>query len=170
MEADYILKFKGSGRGELALYSVRKSSRVRRMLVKVVGEPARIGHEELMKLSGGGIMLLKSENEYQEYAVRPDLAPIIGSFILLLRRSRNPFRWCKIFSEVVRGRLTVLGEVFTMFFDIAMLTSAGLKKTSGRIAGGAAVPPKVADAVSASLKSFILSIEKHGGGGERETH
>lgn len=160
MEADYILKYRNSKRGELVLYSVRKAGGTRRVLVRVFGEPAKKGYEEIVKIAGGGIMLLKSEAEEQEYSVRPDLAPVIGSFILLLRRSRNPSRWCKSFTEIMRGRMMALGEVFAMFFDMAMLASAGLKKASGRRAEREAILPEIADAISSSLKNLISSIEK----------
>ncbi|MEM1909420.1 MAG: hypothetical protein QXT79_08610 [Thermofilaceae archaeon] len=160
MEADYILRFRDDEKAELALYSVRKTGGARRMLVRVIGKPARKGHEEIVKITGGsGIALIKSEGKEREYSVRPDLAPIIGSFLLLLRRSRDPSKWCKAFNEVMRGRMMAFGETFARFFDIAVSLSAELKKTSGRKTRGEAVLPEVADAISASLKSFISSIE-----------
>jgi len=164
MEHDYILAFKKGTRGEeLILYSVRKAGGPRRVLVKVVGEPARKGHEEILKMAEcGGLTLVKCETKIREYSVRPDLVSIIGSFILLLRRSRNPSRWCKAFNEIVRGRAAVFGETFARFFDMAISASVELKKASGKKARGETILPEVSDVFSASLKSFVLSSEKRG--------
>lgn len=162
MEFDYILTYRERGKkGELTLYSVRRARKLRRVLVKVVGKPARAGYREVARLAEcGGLTLVKSEPKSREYSVRPDLVPVIGSFILLLRRSREPSRWCKAFNELMRGRAVAFGETFARFFDLAISASVDLKKATGKKVRGETVLPRVSDAVSASLKSFAHSIEK----------
>lgn len=164
MEFDYTLSYKeGAKGGSLTLYSSQREGAVRTALVRLSGRLAKMGHEELVRLlvERGGLSLVKSEPSIKEYFVRPDLASVVGSFMLLLRRSRRPSEWCKAFEEVIRGRAMVYGEGFAKFFELAVATSVELKRSIGKRAKGETVIPKVCDAFSASIKSFISFIAKH---------
>lgn len=161
MEFDYVLSYKDDGRkASLTLYSVRKGGALSTVLVRLSGLPAKKGYEELVKLLAerGGMALVRSEPSGSDYSIRPDLAPVVGSFMLLLRRSGNPSKWCKAFNEIMRGRSMVFGECFAEFFNMAVNTSIALKKALGKRARGETLIPDVCDAISASIKSFVSFI------------
>ncbi|MDI6820294.1 MAG: hypothetical protein QMC89_05260 [Candidatus Hodarchaeaceae archaeon] len=162
-ESDYSLVYEGPRGRELKLMLCStKGAKLPITLVKLTGKPAREAHEKLLaSLSTcGGIKLLESTPKRKKYFVRADLAPTVGSYILLLRRSRNPSKWSNVFSKVLSGPQSMLGEHFANFMLMGVDLSTTLRQDRKSREVSGTILPEVADAVSASMKSFFSIAEK----------
>lgn len=160
-ESDYYLVFEGERQSKLILCSV-KGVKQPTTLIKITGKPAKEAHEKLVNLLScrGGIKLLESASKRKKYFVRADLVPIVGAYILLLRRSRNPSKWSNVFSKVLSGHQSFLGEYFTNFMLMGVDLSTALRRAGRSRKVGETILPEVADIVSASMKSFFSTAEK----------
>jgi hypothetical protein len=139
-----------------------KGAKTPTTLIKITGKPAKEAHEKLLSLLStcGGIRLLESTPKRKEYFVRADLAPTVGAYILLLRRSRNPSKWSNIFSKVLSGSQSMLGEYFANFMLMGVDLSTALRRVGRSRKVSETILPEVADVVSASMKSFFSLAEK----------
>jgi len=110
---------------------------------------------EALARQGATVPLRVSDSE-QVYSVREDLGPVVGAFLVLVRRARSIEKWSKFFNELLNGCYAGVAKAFSAFLELAI----ELSRTVPRRGHGYAISPAVADALSSALKQFVSRIAK----------
>ncbi len=101
----------------------------------------------------GGIIPVEITDSKKIYAVREDLGPLVGAYLLMLRRARNYNRWHKflerLLSEEFPGVVTVLSSFLEMALELSKIWSVAGTRSQ-----------KAFDIVSSTLKHFANRLEK----------
>ena len=95
-------------------------------------------------------------DDEQVYTIREDLGPVIGAYLVLVRRARNIEKWSLFLQELLKGRYAGVAKAFFSFLEIAL----ELSKTMHGRRRGYTISPVVADALSSALKRFVDKIIK----------
>jgi len=106
---------------------------------------------------GAAIPLRVSEYE-QVYSVRDDLGPVVGAYLILVRRARNIEKWSKFFRALLDGHYIGAAKAFSSFLELAIELSRILQKPS--TSKHYSLSPIVVDALSTALKRFVDKIIK----------
>jgi len=108
-------------------------------------------------LQGTGQRVPSRVSDYEQiYTIREDLGPIIGAYLVLVRRARNIEKWSLFLQELLEGRYAGVAKAFSSFLEIALELSKSMhdKRKSYSLS------PIVADALSSALKQFVDKIIK----------
>jgi len=107
----------------------------------------------------GAVSPLKTSEDEDVFAIREDLGPIIGGFLILLRRSTNPKKWLNLLNGTLEGRYPMLVTAFenclTMAIDMSRIDKSHAKRRKYTM-----LTPRVLDAISAALKKLAETISK----------
>ena len=107
----------------------------------------------------GAVSPLKTSEDEDVFAIREDLGPIVGGFLILLRRSTNPRKWLGVLDDILEGKypmlVTALENYLTMAIDMSRLDKLHAKRRKYMM-----LTPRVLDAVSAALKKLVEAISK----------
>ncbi len=129
------------------------------MIIKLKGKSIKkVFHNMVNLLSRyGGIIPIEITDSKRIYAVREDLGPLVGAYILMLRRARNYSKWHKflerLLNEELPGVVTVLSNFLEMALELSkMWTVAGSKNRTQS--------QKAFDIISSTLKHFVDRLEK----------
>jgi len=152
----YLILRKGS-RGYEVQYNIGAGSDAARVL-RLGGKSAeRVfrGVVEALARHGATAPSRISGNE-QVYTIREDLGPIVGAYLVLVRRARNVDKWNSFLQELLDGRYVGVAKAFSSFLEIALELSRSMhdKRKSYSLS------PIVADALSSALKQFVDKIIK----------
>jgi len=112
---------------------------------------------EALARQGATVPLRVSDSE-QVYSVREDLGPVVGAYLILVRRARSIEKWSRLFNELLDGRYAGVAKAFSAFFELAIELSRTVPRM--RRDGGYAISPVVADALSSALKRFVDKVAK----------
>lgn len=85
------------------------------------------------------------------YSVRDDVGPVVGVFIITLRRARDLDYWFSFLEELFYGRFARLGGAFSTLLE-AMISYAKALPVRGK---RRAVQPEVLDAFSSAIKTLV---------------
>lgn len=112
---------------------------------------------EALARQGALVPLRISEHE-AAYAVREDLGPLVGAYLILARRTRKAEKWGDFFTKLLEERYTGIAGAFSAFLELALELSRSLP---GRKRGkSSTLSPIALDALSAALKQFVDRIVK----------
>ena len=107
----------------------------------------------------GAVSPLKTSEHEDVFTIREDLGPIVGGFLILLRRSTNPKKWLSILNDTLEGKYPMLVMAFenylTMAIDMSRIDKSHAKRRKYMM-----LTPKVLDAVSAALKKLVEAFSK----------
>lgn len=95
----------------------------------------------------GAIVPMRVSSNESVYSVREDLGPVVGAYLLMMRRARDIDRWGKLFTAVVDGQYAGVAIALTMFLELAI----ELSRRTARNKQAAAM----LDALTSALKVFI---------------
>jgi len=98
----------------------------------------------------GGIIPVETSDHKKIYTIREDLGPLIGTYILLLRRARNYDKWHRFLERILNEEFPGVATVLTSFLETAIELSKTWAETG-----------KAFDIVSSTLKHFVNSLEKN---------
>jgi hypothetical protein len=104
----------------------------------------------------GATVPTRISNNEQVYTIREDLGPVIGAYLVLVRRARNIEKWSSFLQELLEGRYAGVARALSSFLEIALELS---KSIHGK-RRGYTISPIVADALSSALKRFVDKIIK----------
>ena len=130
-------------------------------LLRLVGRNAELIFKEIISaLSRYGAINPIKISKYEEiFSIRDDLGPIIGGFLILIRRTNNPKKWLSVLNGVLEGKhpeLVIAFESYlTMTIDISRINKFHSKKQKQ------ALTPIVLDASSRALKEFVKVLLKN---------
>ena len=105
---------------------------------------------------GAVIPVEVTENE-RTYTIREDLGPLVGAYLLLLRRARNYDRWHKFLEQLLEEEYPGVASALASMLDITLELSKSLATSTKK---NTSIAPSVLDVMSSTLKQFVKSIEK----------
>lgn len=105
----------------------------------------------------GAIIPLKVSDNEQVYSIREDLGPVVGAYLILIRRARNIEKWGEFFRKLLDGHFVGVAKVFSTFLELAIELSRSMPTKSGK---GYTLSPVVVDALSTALKRFVDKVAK----------
>lgn len=119
------------------------------VVLTLEGKKAREYFEKIISLLSryGGAVPEEITPNFKKYAIREDLGPVIGAFMLMIRRTQNVTYWIKLLEGLLEGRYVGLANVYVSLLQRAIELSSELGN-EGKIEGD------IADAISSALKAF----------------
>ncbi len=105
----------------------------------------------------GAVVPVKISDREQVYSIRVDLGPIVGAYLILVRRARDIEKWNKFFKALLDGHYVGVAKAFSSFLELAIELSKVLPSTTKK---GYTLSPIVVDALSSALKHFVDRISK----------
>ena len=156
-EYTYYFILRKVKRGYEVLYNVGGEGSVACVL-RLNGKSAeRVFRDVIEALAKHGATVpTRISNNEQVYTIREDLGPIVGAYLVLVRRARNVDKWNSFLQELLDGRYVGVAKAFSSFLEIALELSRSMhdKRKSYSLS------PIVADALSSALKQFVDKIIK----------
>jgi|GEM_PF-3004382 hypothetical protein len=145
---DYYLTLKEKKRPELIL-----SSRDKTPIAKVTGDAALHVFNRIVENPSvwEGLESMSAEGDTRVYSLRPDLAPIVASYILINRRSPKPSKWDWYLKEVLDGQLSRAGKNVSSIVELVFILRNSLGESSQY---------KSMDIVAGVLREFAKRFEK----------
>lgn len=148
--AYYIIYKERSKGGELGFYIGGRGRDS--LVIKLQGKSIkRVFHDTLSVLSQyGGIIPVEVTDSLKTYAVREDLGPVIGAYLLTLRRARNYNKWHRFLKKLMNDEYPGVAIVLSNFLQIALELSKAWRNFDEK-----GDSRKAYDIVSSVLKHFI---------------
>jgi len=158
-EYTYSIILRRRSRGSEVLYNIGSESSITTVLRLSGKNTDKVFRSvvEALARQGAAIPLRVSGSE-QVYSIREDLGPVVGAYLILVRRARNVEKWGKFFSELLDGHYAGVAKAFSTFLEIAIELSKAT--SSGKRGRDHTISPVVADALSSALKQFVDRIAK----------
>lgn len=105
----------------------------------------------------GGVVPIEVTDCRKVFAVREDLGPIIGAYMILLRRARDYNRWNRFLEALLDEKYPGFAIALINFLEMAIELSK-IGHIHARKSGN--IPYWILDLVSPSLKQFARNLEK----------
>lgn len=157
MEHSYYLIFK-SGKGEL-LFNIGTKDKTATLLRLRGRNTQNIFNKIISTLSRAGCIKPIQTGNLRIYSVRDDVGPVIGAYLILIRRARKTDYWIAFLEELLTGKYSRLGETFSLFLESTIDLSKGffLKNQKREYI----LSPAVVSSFSSALKVFVKALKKH---------
>ncbi len=154
----YYIILKKRSRGYEILYNIGSENNVTTVL-RLNGKSAdRIFKGVISALAKqGAVIPTRVSDSEQVYSIREDLGPVVGAYLILVRKARNIEKWDEFFRKLLDGHFVGVAKVFSALLELAIELSRSMPTRSGR---GYALSPVVVDALSMALKRFVGKISK----------
>jgi len=153
----YYLILRRGRKGYEVLYNIGNESGVTSVL-RLGGKNAeRVFKDVVEALARHGASIPSRVSDYEQvYTIREDLGPIVGAYLVLVRRARNVERWSSFLRELLEGHYAGIARALSSFLEVALELSRYMhdRKRSYSLS------PVVADALSSALKRFVNRIIK----------
>jgi hypothetical protein len=91
--------------------------------------------------------------------VRDDVGPVLGAYLILIRRAQKIDYWIAFLDELLTGRYSRLGETFSTFLESTIDLSKGLTLKNQK--RDYILSPAIVSSFSSALKVFIKTLKKH---------
>lgn len=155
----YYIILKKRSKGYEILYNIGSESSVATVL-RLNGRNAdRIFKDIVSNLAKQGAVVPVRISDYEQtYSIREDLGPVVGAYLILIRRARNIDKWSGFFRALLNEHYPGVARAFSSFLELAIELSRSIpEKPSGK---GYTLSPIVVNALSAALKKFVDKIIK----------
>lgn len=129
------------------------------MVIRLKGKSIKkVFHDTVNLLSRyGGIIPVEIADSRKIYAVREDLGPLVGAYILMIRRARNYGKWHKFLERLLNEEHPGVAIILSGFLEMALELSKTWTVSGGK---NRIQPQKAFDIVSSTLKHFVNKLEK----------
>ena len=153
-EYTYYIILRRKSKGYELLYNIGSESNVTTVL-RLNGKNAdKIFKSIIETLAKQGAVIPSKVSDYEQvYSIREDLGPVVGTYLILIRRARNIKKWSKFFQGLLDGQYAGVAKAFSSFLEVAIELSKSLP--SERHGKSYTLSPVVADALSSALKQFV---------------
>ncbi len=153
----YYVILKKRSRGYEILYNIGSEDNVTTVL-RLNGKNAdRVFKNVISTLARQGAVIPSRISDYEQvYSIREDLGPVVGAYLILVRRARNIEKWDKFFRALLDGHYTGVAKAFSAFLELAIELSRSIRTKS--TSKDYTLSPIVADALSTALKRFVDKI------------
>jgi hypothetical protein len=159
MEHSYYLTFRTKkGGGELSFnVGTREKTTI---LLRLRGRSTEEIFTRILKTLGeaGCITPIQTGNP-TIYSIRDDAGPVLGAYLILIRRARKIDYWTSFLEELLTGRYARLGETFSTFLESTIDLSKGAISKSRR--REYTLSPVIVSSFSSALKVLVKKLKKH---------
>ena len=158
----YIIMEKRRGNIAEISYNVVNESH-NTTLLKLGGKSASTIFEDIVNTLAkyGACTPIKVSSAEAVYGIREDLGPIVGAYLILIRRARNIEKWNNFFYELIEGKYIGVAKAFASFLEVAIEMSRSINAKEARKKKRQYVlNPHILNALSSALKQFINKIIK----------
>lgn len=154
----YYLIFKESSRGGELYFNIGGTSKDS-TIVKLRGRRVKEIFGDTVKLLSryGGIIPQEITDAEKTYGIKEDLGPIIGAYILLLRRARNYKKWHSFLKRLLNEEFPGIAIILSNFLNMALELSKTWTTTNSN---GKVKSKKALDIISSTLKHFADRVER----------
>ena len=120
-------------------------------LVKVGGKGVKELFEHMVEVlrKHGYIEAETTTATMKAYRVKAEIGPVLGGYIILVRRARDPSAWKPLFEDFITGKYVGAKEVLSHVLSLSEALST-ISPPSKRIR--MKLNPKILDGVSAGIK------------------
>ena len=158
-EHTYYVILRRKSRGYEILYNIGSESSVTTVLRLNGKNSDKIFKNIIEALAKQGAAIPSRVSDYEQvYSVREDLGPVVGAYLILVRRARNIEKWNKFFRALLDGQYIGVAKAFSAFLELAIELSKSLP--SKRRGKNYTLSPVVVDALSSALKQFVDRVIK----------
>jgi hypothetical protein len=159
MEHSYYLTFKSKkGKDEL-LFNIGTKDKTATLL-RLRGRNTRDTFNKILPiLSRTGCITPIQTGNPRIYSVRDDVGPVLGAYLILIRRAQKIDYWVAFLDELLTGRYSRLGETFSTFLESTIDLSKGLPLKNQK--RDYILSPAIVSSFSSALKIFIKTLKKH---------
>jgi len=155
MEQSYYLIYKeGKKSGEIR-FNVGTRDKTS-TLIRLRGRKMRETFNEILQILGraGCITPIQTGNP-RIYSLRDDVGPVIGTYLILIRRAQKMDYWIYFLNDLLLGEYSKLGETFTIFLETIIELSKGAPAGKGYN-----LSPTIVSSFSSALKALIKTLKK----------
>ncbi|MGC9133805.1 hypothetical protein [Caldisphaera sp.] len=157
---NYKIVYRKSNKGEFILFKSNLQQKREKILIKIGGRNIDQIFNQIAKVLKEK-NLIEDENvsnNYITYKLNQDIGPIVGGFLILIRRSREPLEWIPYFGDLIQGEKymgskTVLYHLWFLGLDLSQDVN---KKLNMKYE----LNPKVLDSISAGTKIIAKKLWK----------
>jgi hypothetical protein len=158
MEHSYYLTFKAKRKGGELSFNVGTREKTT-ILLKLSGRSAKeIFNRIIESLGRAGCITSVQTGNPCVYSIRDDVGPVLGTYLILVRRARNIDYWTSFLDELLTGKYARLGETFSSLLESTIELSKGGIAKSGR--KEYTLSPAIVSAFSSALKVLIKRLKK----------
>ena len=129
------------------------------MIIKLKGKSIKKVFRNTINLLScyGGIIPMEISDSKRIFAIREDLGPLVGAYILMLRRARNYNKWHRFLERLLNEEYPGVVTVLSNFLEMALKLSKTwtVADSKNRIQS-----QKAFDILSSTLKHFVDRLEK----------
>jgi len=156
MEESYYLIYKERKDGGEILFNVGGKEKTS-TLIRLKGQKTRETFNKILGILGraGCITPIQTGNP-QIYSLREDVGPVIGTYLILIRRAQKVDYWIDFLDELLMGKYSRLGEAFATFLETIIDLSKGAPTRKEYT-----LSPSIVSSFSSALKVFVKTLKKY---------
>jgi hypothetical protein len=156
MEESYYLIYKERKDGGEILFNIGSKEKTS-TLIRLKGRKTRETFNKILRiLSRTGCITPIQTGNMQIYSVREDVGPVIGTYLILIRRAQKMDYWVDFLDELLMGKYSRLGEAFATFLETIIDLSKGAPTGKGYN-----LSPGIVSSFSSALKVLIKTLKKY---------
>ena len=159
MEYNYYLTFKTKKKESELSFNVGTKGKTTRLLRFRGRNTEEIFNKILKTLSKAGCLTPIQTGNPRVYSIRDDVGPVLGAYLILIRRAKKIDYWIAFLDELLTGKYARLGETFSTFLeatiDLSKATSTRKRKREYTLS------PTILSSFSSALKVFVKKLNKH---------
>lgn len=158
MEESYYLIFKIKKRGGELAFNIGTKEKTTTLL-KLRGKRTEEVFNRILKiLSKEGCITPIQIGNPSIYSIRDDVGPVLGAYLILIRRAQKIEYWIAFLDELLTGKYARLGKTFSTFLEsILELSKESFSKNQGEYI----LSPIVLSSFSSALKVLIKKLKKY---------
>jgi len=157
MEYSYYLTFKGKKRISELLFNVGTRDKTSTLL-RLRGRNTQDTFNKMLTiLSKTGCVTPIQTGNPRIYSVRDDVGPVLGTYLVLIKRAQRMDYWIDFLDELLTGKYSRLGETFSIFLQTMMDLSKNNKSKNQKYV----LSQNIVSAFSAALKVFVKTLKKY---------
>jgi hypothetical protein len=159
MEYNYYLTFKIKKKGSELSFNVGTKEKTTRLLTLRGRNTEEIFDKIVKTLSKAGCLIPIQLGNPRIYSVRDDVGPVVGAYLILIRRAQKIDYWMAFLDELLTGKYSRLGETFSTFLESTIdLSKATIAKERRK---EHTLSPAVLSSFSSALKVLVKTLKKH---------
>jgi hypothetical protein len=156
MEQSYYLIYKERKKGGEILFNVGTKEKAS-TLIRLRGRKTHETFNKILQtLSRTGCITPIQTGNPRIYSLRDDVGPVIGTYLILIRRAQKIDYWINFLDELLMGEYSRLGETFATFLETIIDLSK--RAPAGK---GYNLSPTIVSSFSSALKVLIKTLKKH---------
>jgi len=159
MEHSYYLTFKTKKKGSELSFNVGTKEKTTTLL-KLRGRRTEDVFNKILKtLSKAGCITPLQTGNPSIYSIRDDVGPVLGAYLILIRRAQKTEYWTDFLEELLTGKYARLGETFSTFLESTVDLSKGTTSKSRR--REYTLSPAIVSSFSSALKVLVKKLKKY---------